>query len=138
MHRTAGSPRLVTPEAVPAWLGVLLADVLCIPGVWYRSAQIAEIVEARPGWNADRVVGLLSEDGTDGPGLPAAVFLTAFSDAEDPRRYCYQDVRCCPLPAVLPGAPISQVIMNLFVKQALAGSEGDAWRDATTDRKSVV
>lgn len=28
------------------------------------------------------------------------------------------------------GAPISQVIMNLFVKQALAGSEGDAWRDA--------
>ena len=112
VHRTAASPRLITPGAVPAWLDVLLADVLCIPGVWYRSAQtaeiakvaeIAEIVEARPGWDADRVVELLSEGGTDGPGLPAAVFLTAFSDAEDPRRYCYQDVRCCPLPAVLPG-----------------------------------
>ena len=112
VHRTAASPRLITPGAVPAWLDVLLADVLCIPGVWYRSAQtaeiakvaeIAEIVEARPGWDADRVVGLLSEDGTDGPDLPAAVFLTAFSDAEDPRRYCYQHVRSCPLPAVLPG-----------------------------------
>ena len=112
VHRTAGSPRLITPEAVPAWLDVLLADVLCIPGVWYRSvqtaeiakvAEIAEIAEARPGWNADRVVGLLAEGGTGGPGLPAAVFLTAFSDAEDPRRYCYQHVRCCPLPAVLPG-----------------------------------
>ena len=112
VHRTAASPRLITPGAVPAWLDVLLADVLCIPGVWYRSAQtaeiakvaeIAEIVEARPGWNVDRVVGLLSEGGTGGPGLPAAVFLTAFSDAEDPRRYCYQHVRCCPLPAVLPG-----------------------------------
>ena len=112
VHRTAASPRLITPGAVPAWLDVLLADVLCIPGVWYRSAQtaeiakvaeIAEIVEARPGWNADRVVELLSEGGTGGPGLPAAVFLTAFSDAEDPRRYCYQHVRCCPLPAVLPG-----------------------------------
>ena len=112
VHRTAASPRLITPGAVPAWLDVLLADVLCIPGVWYRSAQtaeiakvaeIAEIVEARPGWNADRVVGLLAEGGTGGPGLPAAVFLTAFSDAEDPRRYCYQHVRCCPLPAVLPG-----------------------------------
>ena len=112
VHRTAASPRLITPGAVPAWLDVLLADVLCIPGVWYRSAQtaeiakvaeIAEIVEARPGWDADRVVELLSEGGTGGPGLPAAVFLTAFSDAEDPRRYCYQHVRCCPLPAVLPG-----------------------------------
>ena len=112
VHRTAASPRLITPGAVPAWLDVLLADVLCIPGVWYRSAQtaeiakvaeIAEIVEARPGWNVDRVVELLSEGGTGGPGLPAAVFLTAFSDAEDPRRYCYQHVRCCPLPAVLPG-----------------------------------
>ena len=112
VHRTAASPRLITPEAVPAWLDVLLADVLCIPGVWYRSvqtaeiakvAEIAEIAEARPGWNADRVVGLLAEGGTGGPGLPAAVFLTAFSDAEDPRRYCYQHVRCCPLPAVLPG-----------------------------------
>ena len=112
VHRTAASPRLITPGAVPAWLDVLLADVLCSAGIRYRSvqvaeiakvAEIAEIVEARPGWNADRVVGLLSEDGTDGPGLPAAVFLTAFSDAEDPRRYCYQDVRCCPLPAVLPG-----------------------------------
>ena len=112
VHRTAASPRLITPGTVPAWLDVLLADVLCIPGVWYRSAQtaeiakvaeIAEIVEARPGWNADRVVGLLAEGGTGGPGLPAAVFLTAFSDAEDPRRYCYQHVRCCPLPAVLPG-----------------------------------
>ena len=112
VHRTAASPRLITPEAVPAWLDVLLADVLCIPGVWYRSAQtaeiakvaeVAEIVEARPGWNADRVVELLAEGGTGGPGLPAAVFLTAFSDAEDPRRYCYQHVRCCPLPAVLPG-----------------------------------
>lgn len=112
VHRTAASPRLITPGAVPAWLDVLLADVLCIPGVWYRSAQtaeiakvaeIAEIVEARPGWNVDRVVGLLSEGGTGGLGLPAAVFLTAFSDAEDPRRYCYQHVRCCPLPAVLPG-----------------------------------
>ena len=112
VHRTAASPRLITPGAVPAWLDVLLADVLCIPGVWYRSAQtaeiakvaeVAEIVEARPGWNADRVVGLLSEGGTGGPGLPAAVFLTAFSDAEDPRRYCYQHVRCCPLPAALPG-----------------------------------
>ena len=112
VHRTAASPRLITPGAVPAWLDVLLADVLCIPGVWYRSAQtaeiakvaeVAEIVEARPGWNADRVVGLLAEGGTGGPGLPAAVFLTAFSDAEDPRRYCYQHVRCCPLPAVLPG-----------------------------------
>ena len=112
VHRTAASPRLITPEAVPAWLDVLLADVLCIPGVWYRSAQtaeiakvaeIAEIVEARPGWDADRVVELLSEGGTGEPGLPAAVFLTAFSDAEDPRRYCYQHVRCCPLPAVLPG-----------------------------------
>ena len=112
VHRTAASPRLITPGAVPAWLDVLLADVLCIPGVWYRSAQtaeiakvaeIAEIVEARPGWDADRVVELLSEGGTGEPGLPAAVFLTAFSDAEDPRRYCYQHVRCCPLPAVLPG-----------------------------------
>ena len=112
VHRTAASPRLITPGAVPAWLDVLLADVLCIPGVWYRSAQtaeiakvaeVAEIVEARPGWNADRVVELLAEGGTGGPGLPAAVFLTAFSDAEDPRRYCYQHVRCCPLPAVLPG-----------------------------------
>ncbi len=112
VHRTAASPRLITPGAVPAWLDVLLADVLCSAGIRYRSvqvaeiakvAEIAEIVEARPGWDADRVVGLLSEDGTDGPGLPAAVFLTAFSDAEDPRRYCYQDVRCCPLPAVLPG-----------------------------------
>ena len=115
VHRTAASPRLITPGAVPAWLDVLLADVLCSAGIRYRSVQVAEIakvaeiaeiveiVEARPGWNADRVVGLLSEDGTDGPGLPAAVFLTAFSDAEDPRRYCYQDVRCCPLPAVLPG-----------------------------------
>ena len=112
VHRTAASPRLITPGAVPAWLDVLLADVLCIPGVWYRSAQtaeiakvaeIAEIVEARPGWNVDRVVELLSEGGTGEPGLPAAVFLTAFSDAEDPRRYCYQHVRCCPLPAVLPG-----------------------------------
>lgn len=28
------------------------------------------------------------------------------------------------------GAPMSQVVMNLFVKQALAGSEGDAWRGA--------
>lgn len=28
------------------------------------------------------------------------------------------------------GAPISQVVMNLFVKQALAGTEGDAWREA--------
>jgi len=79
VHRTAASPRLITPGAVPAWLDVLLADVLCIPGVWYRSvqvaeiakvAEIAEIAEARPGWNADRVVGLLSEDGTDGPGPP--------------------------------------------------------------------
>ena len=109
VHRTAASPRLITPGAVPAWLDVLLADVLCSAGIRYRSVQVAEIAkvaeiaEARPGWNADRVVGLLSEDGTDGPGLPAAVFLTAFSDAEDPRRYCYQDVRCCPLPAVLPG-----------------------------------
>ena len=112
VHRTAASPRLITPGAVPAWLDVLLADVLCIPGVWYRSAQtaeiakvaeVAEIVEARPGWNVDRVVELLSEGGTGEPGLPAAVFLTAFSDAEDPRRYCYQHVRCCPLPAVLPG-----------------------------------
>ena len=112
VHRTAASPRLITPGAVPAWLDVLLADVLCIPGVWYRSAQtaeiakvaeVAEIVEARPGWNADRVVELLAEDGTGGPDLPAAVFLTAFSDAEDPRRYCYQHVRSCPLPAVLPG-----------------------------------
>lgn len=28
------------------------------------------------------------------------------------------------------GAPMSQVIMSLFVKQALAGAEGDAWRAA--------
>lgn len=28
------------------------------------------------------------------------------------------------------GAPLSQVIMSLFVKQSLAGSEGDAWRSA--------
>ena len=112
VHRTAASPRLITPGAVPAWLDVLLADVLCSAGIRYRSvqvaeiakvAEIAEIAEARPGWNADRVVGLLSEGGTGEPGLPAAVFLTAFSDAEDPRRYCYQHVRCCPLPAVLPG-----------------------------------
>ena len=112
VHRTAASPRLITPGAVPAWLDVLLADVLCSAGIRYRTvqtaeiakvAEIAEIVEARPGWDADRVVGLLSEDGTDGPDLPAAVFLTAFSDAEDPRRYCYQHVRSCPLPAVLPG-----------------------------------
>ena len=102
VHRTAASPRLITPGAVPAWLDVLLADVLCIPGVWYRSAQVAEIVEARPGWNADRVVELLAEDGTGEPDLPAAVFLTAFSDAEDPRHY-YRHVRSCPLPAVLPG-----------------------------------
>ena len=102
VHRTAASPRLITPGAVPAWLDVLLADVLCIPGVWYRSAQTAEIAEARPGWDADRVVELLAEDGTGGPGLPAAVFLTAFSDAEDPRHY-YRHVRSCPLPAVLPG-----------------------------------
>ena len=102
VHRTARSPRLVTPEAVPAWLDVLLADVLCIPGVWYRSAQTAEIAEARPGWDADRVVELLSEGGTGEPDLPAAVFLTAFSDAEDPGRY-YRHVRSCPLPAVLPG-----------------------------------
>ena len=76
VHRTAASPRLITPGAVPAWLDVLLADVLCIPGVWYRSAQtaeiakvaeIAEIVEARPGWDADRVVELLAEDGTGEP-----------------------------------------------------------------------
>ena len=102
VHRTAGSPRLITPGAVPAWLDVLLADVLCIPGVWYRSAQAAEIAEARPGWGVDRVVGLLAEDGTGEPDLPAAVFLTAFSDAEDPRHY-YRHVRSCPLPAVLPG-----------------------------------
>ena len=111
VHRTAASPRLITPGAVPAWLDVLLADVLCIPGVWYRSAQtaeiakvaeIAEIVEARPGWDVDRVVGLLAEDGTGGPDLPAAVFLTAFSDADDPGHYS-QRVRRCPLPAVLPG-----------------------------------
>ena len=102
VHRTARSPRLITPEAVPAWLDVLLADVLCIPGVWYRSAQTAEIAEARPGWDADRVVELLSEGGTGEPDLPAAVFLTAFSDAEDPGRY-YRHVRSCPLPAVLPG-----------------------------------
>ncbi len=102
VHRTARSPRLITPEAVPAWLDVLLADVLCIPGVWYRSAQTAEIAEARPGWDADRVVELLAEDGTGEPDLPAAVFLTAFSDAENPGRYGRR-VRCCPLPAVLPG-----------------------------------
>ena len=102
VHRTAASPRLITPEAVPAWLDVLLADVLCIPGVWYRSAQTAEIAEVRPGWNADRVVELLAEDGTDGPDLPAAVFLTAFSDAENPGRYGRR-VRNCPLPAALPG-----------------------------------
>ena len=48
------------------------------------------------------IVGLLSEDGMDGPGLPATIFLTAFSDAEDPGRY-YRHVRSCPLPAVLPG-----------------------------------
>ena len=102
VHRTARSPRLITPEAVPAWLDVLLADVLCIPGVWYRSAQTAEIAEARPGWDADRVVELLAEDGTGEPDLPAAVFLTAFSDAENPGRYGRR-VRSCPLPAVLPG-----------------------------------
>ncbi len=45
VHRTAASPRLITPGAVPAWLDVLLADVLCIPGVWYRSAQTAEIAK---------------------------------------------------------------------------------------------
>jgi len=28
------------------------------------------------------------------------------------------------------GAPMSQVVMSLFVKQALAGAEGDAWRAA--------
>ena len=102
VHRTAASPRLITPGAVPAWLDVLLADVLCIPGVWYRSAQTAEIAEARPGWDADRVVELLAEDGTGEPGLPAAVFLTAFSDAENPGRYGRR-VRNCPLPAALPG-----------------------------------
>jgi len=47
--------------------------------------------------------GLCPDCGKRLEDLPAAVFLTAFSDAEDPRRYCYQDVRCCPLPAVLPG-----------------------------------
>mgnify|MGYP000895990541 FL=1 len=112
VHRTAASPRLITPKVVPAWLDVLLADVLCSAGIRYRSvqaaeiakvAEIAKIVEARPGWNADRVVGLLAEDGTGEPDLPAAVFMTAFSDVEDPRRYYYQRVRYCPLPAVLPG-----------------------------------
>jgi len=28
------------------------------------------------------------------------------------------------------GAPMSQVVMSLFVKQSLAGAQGDAWRDA--------
>ncbi len=28
------------------------------------------------------------------------------------------------------GAPLSQVVMSLFVKQSLAGAEGDAWRSA--------
>ena len=107
VHRTAASPRLVTPEAVPAWLDVLLADVLCSAGIRFNwgptMAETARITRVRPGWDVDRVVGLLAEDGTGGPDLPAAVFLTAFSDAEDPRRYCYQHVRSCPLPAVLPG-----------------------------------
>ena len=106
VHRTAASPRLVTPEAVPAWLDVLLADVLCSAGIRFNwgptMAETARITRVRPGWDVDRVVGLLAEDGTGGPDLPAAVFLTAFSDADDPRHYS-QRVRRCPLPAVLPG-----------------------------------
>ncbi len=106
VHRTAASPRLVTPEAVPAWLDVLLADVLCSAGIRFNwgptMAETARITRVRPGWDVDRVVGLLAEDGTGGPDLPAAVFLTAFSDADDPGHYS-QRVRRCPLPAVLPG-----------------------------------
>ena len=106
VHRTAGSPRLITPEAVPAWLDVLLADALCSAGIGLSgdptTAETARIIRVRPGWNADRVVELLAEDGTDGPDLPAAVFLTAFSDAENPGRYGRR-VRNCPLPAALPG-----------------------------------
>ena len=106
VHRTAASPRLVTPEAVPAWLDVLLADVLCSAGIRFNwgptMAETARITRVRPGWDVDRVVGLLAEDGTGGPDLPAAVFLTAFSDADDPGHYSRR-VRSCPLPAVLPG-----------------------------------
>ena len=106
VHRTAASPRLITPGAVPAWLDVLLADALCSAGIGLSgdpiTAETARIIRVRPGWNADRVVELLAEDGTDGPDLPAAVFLTAFSDAENPGRYGRR-VRNCPLPAVLPG-----------------------------------
>ena len=106
VHRTAASPRLITPGAVPAWLDVLLADVLCSAGIRFNwgptMAETARITRVRPGWDVDRVVGLLAEDGTGGPDLPAAVFLTAFSDADDPRHYS-QRVRRCPLPAVLPG-----------------------------------
>ena len=106
VHRTAASPRLITPGAVPAWLDVLLADALCSAGIGLSgdpiTAETARIIRVRPGWNADRVVELLAEDGTDGPDLPAAVFLTAFSDAENPGRYGRR-VRNCPLPAALPG-----------------------------------
>ena len=106
VHRTAASPRLITPGAVPAWLDVLLADVLCSAGIRFNwgptMAETARITRVRPGWDVDRVVGLLAEGGTGGPGLPAAVFLTAFSDADDPGHYSRR-VRCCPLPAVLPG-----------------------------------
>ena len=106
VHRTAASPRLITPGAVPAWLDVLLADALCSAGIGLSgdpiTAETARIIRVRPGWDADRVVELLAEDGTDGPDLPAAVFLTAFSDAENPGRYGRR-VRNCPLPAALPG-----------------------------------
>ena len=106
VHRTAASPRLITPEAVPAWLDVLLADVLCSAGIRFNwgptMAETARITRVRPGWDVDRVVELLAEDGTGGPDLPAAVFLTAFSDAEDPGHYSRR-VRSCPLPTVLPG-----------------------------------
>ena len=91
---------------MPAWLDVLLADVLCSAGIRFNwgptMAETARITRVRPGWDVDRVVGLLSEDGTGGPDLPAAVFLTAFSDADDPGHYSRR-VRRCPLPAVLPG-----------------------------------
>ena len=92
------------PDRVPAWLCMLISDVLRSARIQLdeRSAMPRDpLAGVRPGWDLPRMIALLSEDGVGEEDLPAAVFLTAFTGVDDVSGYGWRPFD--PLPVVLPG-----------------------------------
>ena len=89
------------PDRVPAWLCMLISDVLRSARIQLdeRSAMPRDpLAGVRPGWDLPRMIALLSEDGVGEEDLPAAVFLTAFTGVDDVSGYGWRPFD--PLPAV--------------------------------------